>query len=166
MNPPEIIIVPAEESDLQTILELQHLAYLSEARLLNDYTIPPLRETMEDTRKQFSESVILKAVTQSGDIVGSVRGRLAGETLFVGKLMVHPDHQGKGIGGRLLREIEIACPAARYELFTSSKSVRNIALYERLGYVRFSEKAATPDLNIVYLEKFHDYHGNQPAFLG
>ncbi len=149
----KITIVPAEEADLRSILELQHLAYLSEARLVNDFTIPPLMETLEDTRKQFATGVILKAVTAAGEIVGSVRGRADGETLHVGKLMVHPERQGQGIGGRLLREIEVVCPFPRYELFTSSKSERNIALYERAGYVRFAEKAVTPELIMVFLEK-------------
>ena len=149
----EISIVPAEEADLQSILELQHLAYLSEARLLNDFSIPPLRETIEETRTQFSECVILKAVTPSGEIVGSVRGRAVDGTLHVGKLMVHPDHQGRGIGSVLLRVIENYCPYQRYELFTSARSTRNIALYERMGYVRFAEKPLTPDVQLVYLEK-------------
>lgn len=156
MNNSEITIVLAEETDLQAILELQHLAYLSEAKLLNDFSIPPLRETIEDTRRQYSEGVILKAITPSGRIVGSVRGREADGTLHVGKLMVHPDHQGKGIGSRLLREIEKHCPVPRYELFTSGKSARNISLYERMGYVRFSEKLLTPELKMVYLEKIND----------
>lgn len=39
------------------------------------------------------------------------------------------------------------------ELFTSTKSKRNIELYEKLGYKVFSEKNITEELRFVYLEK-------------
>ena len=41
-------IVQAEEADLEAILELQRLAYQGEARLLNDFSIPPLMQTLEE----------------------------------------------------------------------------------------------------------------------
>lgn len=40
-----------------------------------------------------------------------------------------------------------------FELFTSTKSQKNIALYERLGYRSFAEKQITKELRFVYLEK-------------
>lgn len=42
----------------------------------------------------------------------------------------------------------------RYELFTSTKSRRNIELHEKLGYKVFSEKKITEELRFVYLEKY------------
>jgi len=45
------------------------------------------------------------------------------------------------------------CPHSRYELFTSDKSVRNIKLYERLGYKIFKTVDAAQDLKFVYIEK-------------
>lgn len=41
----------------------------------------------------------------------------------------------------------------RYELFTSTKSKGNIALYERLGYKKYKEKDILGELKFVYLEK-------------
>lgn len=151
--PDTTIILRADRDDLSAILDLQHLAYQSEAKLLNDFTIPPLRETLDDVWRQFRDGIILKAVTPSGEIVGSVRGIVKGGTLHIGKLIVHPDHQGKGLGGMLLREIEKYYPLLRYELFTSTKSTRNISLYEKNGYVQYSTKALTPEVQLVYLEK-------------
>ena len=73
--------------------------------------------------------------------------------MLIGKLIVHPNHQGKGIGTQLLYAIEQASAAPRYELFTSSKSEKNIRLYERVGYRKFAEKQVSPGLSFVYLEK-------------
>ena len=102
-------IVRAERPDLEEILRLQYLAYQSEARLLNNFSIPPLREHLEDLVRQFEAGMVfLKAVDTDGDLVGSVRAHAAQGTVYVGKLMVHPQHQGKGLGTRLLAALESA----------------------------------------------------------
>ncbi len=151
-------IVRAERADLEQILALQYLAYQSEARLLNNFAIPPLRESAGELLHQFEAGVVfLKAVDGDATLVGSVRARLEQNTVYVGKLMVHPDRQGEGVGTRLLAAVESAmaeiCPQARYELFTSSQSRRNLRLYARAGYRPFREEEAAPGLNLVFLEK-------------
>lgn len=151
-------IVRTERPDLEEILRLQYLAYQSEARLLNNFSIPPLRENLEDLVRQFEAGMVfLKAVDTDGDLVGSVRARAAQGTAYVGKLMVHPQHQGKGLGTRLLAALESAMgsivPQARYELFTSTQSLRNLRLYERAGYRPFREEEPEPGLRLVFLEK-------------
>jgi GNAT superfamily N-acetyltransferase len=70
--------------------------------------------------------------------------------------MVHPDYQGRGYGKQLLAAIEQRYPRLRYELFTSSKSVNNLCLYEKQGYKRFEEKQPSPELTLIYLEKNKD----------
>ncbi len=148
-----MVILRAGEEDLPDILELQYLAYQSEARLLEDPQIPPLTQTLKDVRAEFVKGVFLKAVDDAGVIIGSVRAWAQAGTAFIGKLIVQPDRQGRGIGTALLCEIEKAFPGHRYELFTSSRSVRNLELYERLGYTRFREREIKPGLTMVFLEK-------------
>lgn len=41
-------IIRAVKEDLQEILDLQYLAYQSEAKLLNNYNIPPLNQALEE----------------------------------------------------------------------------------------------------------------------
>lgn len=148
-----MIIKKAEFYELQNILDLQYLAYQSEAKLLNNPNIPPLQQSLADIEKEYENGFVLKAVAEDGNIIGSVRAYSKNGSLYIGKLIVHPDFQGQGIGTRLLCEIEKIYPHKRYELFTSSKSVRNIRLYERLGYRIFSERMVSDDLKFIYLEK-------------
>lgn len=148
-----IDITKAQEADLQEILDLQYLAYQSEAKLLNNPYIPPLTQTLQEVQAEFEKGIILKAVDKNDCILGSVRAFSQDDTLHIGKLIVRPDMQGQKIGTRLLIAVARLWPHQRYELFTSSKSVRNIKLYERLGYQIFKEQAVSPTLNFIYLEK-------------
>ena len=148
-----MLIKSAEKKDLNNILELQYLAYQSEARICNNPNIPPLTQTIEEVEAELEKGIFLKAIDEKGKIIASVRAFSENNTLFIGKLMVLPDLQGKGIGTRLLDEIERICPHSRYELFTSSKSERNIKLYERQGYKKYKEQDLSDDLKLIYLEK-------------
>lgn len=148
-----ILIEKAEKEDLEEILKLQYLAYQSEARLFDNMDIPPLKQTIEEIYEEFQKGVILKVVDDGGVIIGSVRAYRDGRTVYIGKLIVHPSKQGHGIGTQLLFEMEKQYPHKRYELFTSTKSERNIALYQKLGYKIFDEEQVTEELRFVYMEK-------------
>ena len=151
-----ILIEKAQKEDLKEILDLQYLAYQSEAKLFGDMEIPPLKQTIEEVYDEFEKGTILKAIDEKGVIIGSVRAYQDGRTVYIGKLMVHPEMQKKGIGTKLLLEIENEYPNQRYELFTSTKSISNIRLYERLGYKIFKEEAVSQKLQFVYLQKYQE----------
>lgn len=145
-------VLKASQDDLQEILELQHLAYQSEAALFGNKDIPPLKETIEELTEEFNKGTILKLI-EDDKIIGSVRAYAKNGTAYIGKLMVHPDHRCKGYGSMLLNEIEKCFPDCRYELFTSTRSKDNIRLYQKFGYMIFDRKEITDELVFVYLEK-------------
>ncbi len=146
-------IALASVEDATDILAAQRLAYQSEAEIYDDFAIPPLLETVEELRSQFAGKAFLKAV-EGGRLVGSVRAFQEGSTVRVERLIVRPECQGRGIGTRLLLEIESQFPGAgRLELFTGHRSVRNLHLYEKLGYRVFKQHPVHDRLTLVFLEK-------------
>ncbi|AFH61141.1 GNAT family N-acetyltransferase [Paenibacillus caseinilyticus] len=148
----DIKIERASVSDSEEILLLQKYTYRSEAEIYNDFSLEPLVQTLEQLQKQYEDHIMLKAVV-SDTIVGSVRANKQDGTCYIGKLLVDPNHQNKGIGKMLMYTIEDCFPNSRYELFTGSKSEKNVALYKKLGYKAFKERLITPDFSLVYLEK-------------
>ena len=148
-----IVIEKASNEDAAQILALQKLAYRSEAEIIDDFSIPPLHQTLDETLTEFQEQTVLKV--QLGErVIGSVRAYQEGETCYIGKLIVHPDFQNRGIGSRLLRAAEELFPnAERYELFTGEKSARNLYLYRKYGYRVFRSKRISDKLTLLYLEK-------------
>lgn len=97
---------------------------------------------------------MLKA-TAGPRIVGSVRSRVEDGVLHVGRLVVAPDQQGRGIGRALLEAAEAAAvPAARTAaLFTGHRSAGNLRLYRRLGYVEQRREPVDEQLTFVHLAK-------------
>jgi ribosomal protein S18 acetylase RimI-like enzyme len=148
-----VLVVSAALADAEAILALQRLAYQSEARLYDDWSIPPLTQTLEETRTELARMTVLKAC--DGEVVvGSVRAVVQDGVCSIGRLIVHPEYQGRGIGTRLMLAIESAFPkAATFELFTGSKSLRTIRLYERLGYATVRTERWSEKLSLVFMRK-------------
>ena len=82
-----MIIIKAEKEDLQKILDLQYLAYQSEARLFDNQDIPPLKQTLADVENEYQKGMILKALDEGETIIGSVRAFCDSGTVYIGKLM-------------------------------------------------------------------------------
>jgi GNAT superfamily N-acetyltransferase len=127
------IITAARVGDAESILKLQYLSYQSEAALYNDYALPPLRQTLMELLAEYDTHRILVAKLGE-EIIGSVRGQQHNETCSIGRLIVHPRMQGKGVGTKLMQAIEAYFSGSkRYELFTGHLSERNLRLYRHLG---------------------------------
>ena len=143
----------ALEGDLDDILKLQKLCYQQEAEIYSDFNIEPLLQTNEALEKEFLNKIILKTVIQS-KIIGSIRAFKKNKTVFIGKVIVHPEYQNKGIGKKLIIEIEkIFKNTKRFELFTGFKSEKNLYLYQKLGYSPFKKEKVSNNVTLIFLEK-------------
>jgi GNAT superfamily N-acetyltransferase len=151
---PGLQIEAASRVDAPTLLQLQRLAYQSEARIYNDWSLPPLLETVNQLQKDFDTHTWIKAVLDDV-LVGAVRGRWSAQgRCAVGRLIVRPDLQSKGIGRSLMESIEAEFAAAEwFELFTGARSLRNIRFYGMLGYRPFRSERVSDKLTLCWMEK-------------
>jgi len=85
-----ITIIKAERSDLQAILNLQYLAYQSEATLFWSKNITPLRQTPTEQEKEYDKGIILKVLTENNVIIGSIRVYEDTTTVYIGKFTRKP----------------------------------------------------------------------------
>src|SRR5262245_58493176 len=74
--PLDLQVGPAARCDAPTILQVQKLAYQSEARLYGDWSLPPLKETVTQLQREFDTITLLKAELD-GTLVGAVRGQVS-----------------------------------------------------------------------------------------
>ena len=180
------IYLRADRSDAREILALQKIAYQSEAEIYGDDSLPALQQTLEELEADFEpvpaatngngngsgtthqngskELVFLKAVV-NGKIIGSVRGYTQDETAYLSRVVVHPYFRWRGIGRRLLDEIERQFPkVSRFEAKTGHQSKRNLYQLSNRGYEVFKTEVFTPNITWVYLQKRREpLSSEQPA---
>jgi ech hydrogenase subunit C len=172
-----VVYLRADRDDASEILALQKIAYQSEAELYGDDSLPALQQTLEELENDFechpaheaailgagraganpaeepNRIVFIKAVV-NGKIVGSIRGHAVGETAYLSRMMVHPYFRGRGIGRRLLQEIEQAFPQSRrFEAKTGHQSKRNHFQLGKLGYSQFKTEPFSPTITWVHFQK-------------
>jgi len=131
-------ILVATAGDAAELCTLQRACWVSEAVANASLDIPPLTETVAVVRQGLLDWQTW-VVRDSGRLVGSVRSRRSPQdpaTWEIGRLMVAPDLQGRGIGRALLGFAERAAPAGTtcFWLNTGRRSLDNLRRYRRAGY--------------------------------
>lgn len=148
--PVELRSLPVTEAG--ELLTLQRAAYVSEAQLYDDPRLPALVQTMAELVEELTASWCVGAWSGSR-LVGAVRSREDGGRLHIGRLVVAPDLQGRGIGQRLLAAAEAGTRLSEATLFTGALSEANLRLYRRLGYEERTREVLRPGLELVHLVK-------------
>ena len=123
--------------DVPELMTLHDKAFFAIAAEVNWLDAPGLKESLEQAREDFPKYTTLKMLSDEGKIVGSVRGRVEDGSLYIGRLMVLPECQGRGYGKFLFREIQKIMPHNRVWLFTCGEVQRTVSFYEREGFRTF-----------------------------
>ena len=143
----------ASKNDAPNILAIQKAAFLGQAKIYKNYELPPLTQNLDSIEKEFEEKTFLKAMIK-GEIIGAVRFILTKGCVIIDRIVVKPEYQNKGIGTALLKKIEAIIPnAIAFQLFTGNKSVRNIHLYEKIGYKVIGQDISDQGIELLHLEK-------------
>jgi tRNA (guanine37-N1)-methyltransferase len=131
-------VVPATASDVGELVTLQRACWVSEAHANETLEIPPLLEGVEEVARSLSDWQTW-VVRSGGRLVGAVRARSGADDpqrWEIGRLMVAPDLQGRGLGRALLEFAEgVAAPGTTtFWINTGMASAANLRRYRRAGY--------------------------------
>lgn len=151
-------VVELTITDAGELLTLQRAAYVTEAQLHDDVSLPALTQSLLDLLTELSNSAVHAwGIRVGGRLVASMRIRVDRDVAEVMRLVVAPDMQGRGMGTRLLAAVDSVIPenVTRVELFTGERSVANIRLYERMGYREIRRRDTGP-YDLVYLARYRD----------
>lgn len=132
-------ILKADSSDLPDILRVQKVAFAPVAKAHGKPDIPPMTETPEQAEAELAGMAFFKCV-MDGRIVGAVRAKLtANGECYIGRLVVLPEYQRRGIGAALMHAAHSAYPGcSAFTLFTGKDDAKTIALYTKLSYTIIS----------------------------
>jgi tRNA (guanine37-N1)-methyltransferase len=128
----------ATAADAPELMTLGRACWVTEAQANDSLTIPPLVETLDEVVGALGEWQTW-TWRSGGRLVAAVRGRLDPSdpaVWLIGRLMVAPDLQGRGLGRALLAYAEAQAPAGAtaYRLNTGARSDRNLRIYRKAGY--------------------------------
>ncbi len=79
---------------------------------------------------------------------------MKGTYLYLYVIGVAPDHQGKGIGSRLINNMLAHLPP-EIPIYLETETEKNVRLYERLGF-KVLKKIMVPTLQLPMWEMLHD----------
>jgi ribosomal protein S18 acetylase RimI-like enzyme len=122
------VIRPYRLSDREALVALWHLGGLT--RAWND----PDRDIDRKVARDPDNLLVLEV---DGQLIGSVMVGYEGHRGWINYLVVHPDHQGRGLGQALVDEAErrlaaLGCPKVNLQVRSSNRSA--IDFYRRIGY--------------------------------
>src|SRR3954447_8278246 len=164
--PPAVELRTAQPADAGELFVLQRAAFVAEGQRYGRADLPPLRDTVDDVRRVVADpgTDVLVAVAMDdahgrpGRLLGSARLEVdaATGTGHVGRIVVAPDVEGRGLGSLLIDAVH-ALAARRglrtLELFTGAGSERNLRLYRRHGYVDAEERFDDLGVRLLVLRR-------------
>lgn len=140
----EVAVAPAPAGfdRFDTVLDLLRRAFAAHAGRID----PPsssTRDTAESLAATAAAGRLLLATAGDGRLAGCVFARAEADACYMFKLAVDPAFQGQGIGRRLVQAVVADARAAGFLRVTAGVRLaltENIALFERLGFVKTGEK--------------------------
>ena len=120
-------IETASVQDAEEILDLQKKSFLAQAHIYDNYSLPPLVQTIDSMRQELARKSFLKAVFNN-QLIASVKFQQMGNLVHIERLIVHPAFQNQGVGTYLMRMLEdkFHC-GVTFQLLTGEKSKRNVS---------------------------------------
>jgi GNAT superfamily N-acetyltransferase len=150
------IIEKALRTDLPEILSMQKAAFAPIASLLNRAELQPMTQTLPQIEAEYDNWNFLK-YTLDERIVGSVRIYVDdSHNCHIGKLVVLPDYQSKGIGKALMHAVHEGCKDCnRFMLYTGKDVPSIVNFYRALGYTQIYTDTLDGVL-MVFMERKSD----------
>ena len=144
----------AKKQDVPVLLDLQRKAFGPYCKALGWEDALPMTESLENAYEEFAQCTTLKVQTTSNSIIGSIRGNITEDSLYIGRLMVLPEYQQQGIGKLLLREIQKYMPHKRAWLCVLQQITFAYDFYMREGFKPYMTEDAGRGMTWIYMEKF------------
>ncbi|WHY79607.1 GNAT family N-acetyltransferase [Neobacillus sp. WH10] len=136
---------------VKELYELQRASYLVEAKLINFFEIPPLKETLEELTV-CGESFL--GYFEEENLAGAISYTIDDEVLTICRMVVHPNHFRKGIAQKLLMTVEeINKENTVFNVSTGKENNPAKRLYLKNGYKFEGDLEVVPGLFISNFEK-------------
>lgn len=134
----------------KNVLDIQIPSYMVEAKIIDYYDIPPLKDTVETLQKS---NELFYGYYLKEELCGVISIKINATELTIHRLIVHPNHFKKGIASSLLNSIESIESINTLNVSTGSKNIPAIKFYEKSGFSKFEEKVINNELSLSFFKK-------------
>jgi len=145
-----VSIRKAKPGDLATVTDLTRRAYEHYVPIIGGEPMP----MGEDYAPRIADGQV-SVLEYEGATAGLIVLEHREDTLFIFSVAIAPDHQGKGLGQRLLSYAEDVARRhglRKVVLFTNAKMERNIAIYRRFGFIEMRRRAHPTSAGFVIVD--------------
>jgi ribosomal protein S18 acetylase RimI-like enzyme len=105
----------------------------------------------EEQRAYLARHLVLqrvRVIVVDGVDVGRLDVEEGDDEVFLALIELAPDHQGRGIGGRLIRDLLDRADGKRVTLSVLEVNRRAYQLYRRLGFTEVARNGVAPEVRI------------------
>jgi len=141
----------ASSTDVDQVRSLSRLAYAKWADLVGREPLPMTADYAVAVNEH-----LIDLWEDDGRLIALIEMIACLDHLLIENIAVHPDEQGRGCGGILLKHAEDVACAHGYDelwLFTNAAFVSNIEFYLRRGYEETGRETMGPGRIAVHMSK-------------
>jgi len=142
---PPILVRPSRDTDIEAMLSIYRRHIRRGVEDSVDESGPPEPDDLRERRKNFRNHRLPHLVATLGaEVVGYAyvvlfRKRPAYRFTVKHSIYIHHDHQGRGVGGVLMRELIDTCAAAGFRQmigYIDTDNASSLAIHEKFGFSR------------------------------
>jgi putative acetyltransferase len=130
----EVSIRLVKDADLETIIQLQTLSLSKLPQQLRKYDCQQIDSLIEGQAawRRMSFAFETTLIAEDNDLVPI--GFISSERFQISGLFVHPDYLNRGIGSKLLKQLELLAVERRTKTLEVLSSLESIDFYKKQGY--------------------------------
>jgi len=133
------------------VLEIQILSYRVEAKIINFYDIPPLKDTVE-TLQQCGETFF--GYYHNEELCGTIAITTKENVIDIQRLVVHPAHFRQGMAKKLLKHVEQQNKDCHMiTVATGTQNTPAVNFYIKNGFLKTTEEKITESVSLTYFKK-------------
>lgn len=142
----------ATSADVGQVRTLSRIAYAKWVELIDREPLPMTADYSAAVKKH-----LIDLWEENGQVIALIEMINATDHLLIQNIAVHPDQQGRGCGGILLKHAEDVARGFGYaelRLFTNAAFASNIEFYSRRGYKETKREIMVPGSITVHMTKW------------
>ncbi|MBR0464143.1 MAG: GNAT family N-acetyltransferase [Clostridia bacterium] len=133
----QVLLKPAEKTDMQTIWRMQIEAFSDLLEKYRDYEMSPGAETLEKVMARYEQPwTTYYFIVAENENVGVIRvvDRKDGSRKRISPIWIMPAYRNKGYAQAAIKGVEQLYGSGHWRLDTILQEAGNLHLYEKMGY--------------------------------